>query len=533
MDIINSLTNKFRKYKEDHGIAVDNTDETYEKDVDDIDDDEWDDLYDDIITTADWRKTHIADVSCPSDTYYAEAAEDLRFSLFPLIDRERFSTDFVRNLAIALVAYVEDIKSELGAWDAFRNLYKAKYGHWLPFYDTDHDDYFTDDLNVEDVKYIIWQTMCRDRQYAGSTFSPFSEMQEKLGPMILDILVKIFDEAPVATPMRTAIQRGLRTDDYMGVRKTAYWLSIRCPLLADPGMELEVQEDIDHLETYFMEEDINVPNPGEFADYVTRAEAAWRQEMGPLGIPAAEMVAQMARDYGYQKTAKNLDSFKKATAETFFVNRTDRDFIYADDNAGVDYKIRKDSMMKGTKFHGMTMISSKLVKYGDAWNVNGICIPSYETADRPKTMSMLPGHPAMIKQIEKMIEENDGRQVLYCRDKDAVEKILGVEMQDHPMLSDIKENAVVLLSREKGFNILPNLAGAFTDPENPFYDKEKAEQLSLGVLLMCSIPDDIARHIVNRSLLADAAIYTSQNKQLGHELVQKNLEFLFGFYRSY
>jgi len=61
-----------------------------------------------------------------------------------------------KALACILTAYFEDVISETRLFSTFTRLHKKMYGKALPFYDTTDDDYYDDEINLQDIYFLIW-----------------------------------------------------------------------------------------------------------------------------------------------------------------------------------------------------------------------------------------------------------------------------------------------------------------------------------------------------------------------------------------
>lgn len=480
-----------------------------------------------------WRETHPEGVKSASDKFYADLAEKIRIKLASYLYPPSFPDEFTQFLALAVTAYLEDLKSGVGVWDALRSLYRERYGAWLPFFDTAHDDYFTDDLNVEDIKFIIWQVCSRFGQQKGIFYSPYSQIHDLLGPEILDILVDCYDDAPVSTALADFVTRALRSDDYIRLRTLGLWLNVFNPLVAVPDKPEEllyggadIQADVKRN---------NQQLPDDIGYYQMKAMASWADATGMLGIPTSALLARMARDRGFETTAGHLDSVVKRDISTYAVVRTDRKYVEVADAAQNVYKILKSSF-SAQKFHGIKSLMGQIVRYGDDWNINGMASLSQGEAEISDQEEALHYDAKNLERVGRLIDDNDGRQVICCSSLRQLSKVLQLplQLQDDNLPDDMKDadNYVVVLSREKGYYIIPDYAECISDPKNRLFRKRKAEKRSLDFIAFTNMPDDVAKYVADNHLLSEASFYTSQGGDLGLRTVQDNLRFLFGFYRT-
>ena len=104
-----------------------------------------------------WKLTHPQAISCGSDRYYVKLTNRLIDRLATLRIPNP-PADLIKVTALSVAAYLEDLVNDFGVWNAFRNLYRSIYGSMLPFYNCDHEEYLTDNVNLEDLKFIVWQS---------------------------------------------------------------------------------------------------------------------------------------------------------------------------------------------------------------------------------------------------------------------------------------------------------------------------------------------------------------------------------------
>ena len=187
--------------------------------LDDEDYDDDDDFYDfDMVTPDEWSLTHPANIVCGSDKYYSELANDLCDLIldFKIPMKEPYT--FARELGRVLAAYLEDIVSETKVFSAMRRVCMQRYGYRLPFYYCNHADYMPDHINEEDIRFLIWETVCQTGKEEGKTYSPLAPGWELLAERIFDELNSRYEEAPEALRVTDWLRRSFRKGDYIDIR---------------------------------------------------------------------------------------------------------------------------------------------------------------------------------------------------------------------------------------------------------------------------------------------------------------------------
>ena len=118
----------------------------------------------DFMTITYWRQGHPLLVESASDFYYVTLTRRL-YATIRATEVGRQSTEtWVAETAMTLAYYLEDVVSGLGFWNVFVTKYKALYGKNLPFYNTDGDDYYTDEINVQDVRFLLWMSVQNNKR---------------------------------------------------------------------------------------------------------------------------------------------------------------------------------------------------------------------------------------------------------------------------------------------------------------------------------------------------------------------------------
>lgn len=138
----------------------------------------------------DWIQIHPYRSQQPSDAYFVELANRLREAGTLTVLPEPFH----KRLCLYVAAYLEDVVSELGLWKSFIRKHKQLYGKPLPFYPVP-ESYAEDEINVEDVRFIIWNTW-QKAHYEHPYVNPQDESIREQADRFYEILDKAYKEAP-------------------------------------------------------------------------------------------------------------------------------------------------------------------------------------------------------------------------------------------------------------------------------------------------------------------------------------------------
>lgn len=486
-----------------------------------------------IVRKEEWKYTHPLHLVCGSDDYYASLASSISVALLPVRLPDDAPDGIMHEIAMTCTSYLEDIVSGFGVWNVFRNLYRREYGKWLPFYDCEHDDYLLDNVNIEDVKYIVWQCFCRCGQEIEIVYSPFSEGVEKISKIVYDIIEPAFEEAPEAVRVRDYIRRVIRKGDYFEVRTLAEWLMADSKLISSPNMALSI---IREAEALSRGKDMFTP---EISLYFVRSVKAWSERIGPLGCPASVYLSEMSREFGNDGLAGKLDGLECISVALFRVKDIGKKTIVLEDVSGECYEVEKNSFGKGARFKEVKGYMTSIVKFGAHWLQNGMATgltedPFNDRDNRKEihTMEMMHKNAKSREWLEDIVDRNDGKRIFYCRDMEDVSSILGVPYKGDESQNNDACNFVLMLSKDEGMVLLRDYAQVFKEKGNPFYNKREAKEDSLRLIADGVVPADIGRIIADNKLLPDAELNAAQGKRFGKAIVQDNMAFLFGFFRS-
>lgn len=486
------------------------------------------------LSVSEWTETNPEGITCPADKYYANVANRLLKKLISMpLENEKFNLASRKFMAKTLAAYLEDFVSDLGVWNAFRNAYKDKYGKFLPFFDTSHEEYYTDDINIEDVKFLLWQCWCRVGQHKGVIYSPLSPGMDVVAQEMFDILVEEAENAPAATRVHSYIRDSFRNNDIYKTRDLSFWLCVRFPLFYDPSAQKKLAQDIDDIYDYDIDQEIAI--------YSTKCEYSWDEYFGPLGISSATMVGLLAREYGFEDICDRYSGFIRRPILCYNIIEKKEAELVLEDFFGDRFEMPKDSVRKGTPLHIAKGIRCALVKVGDKWLADGLVAV---TPNSFTELQMQKGITAEVynqsgknrENTVRVIEAHGGQRVYCLKKMKDIEDLLGEEFgkvqMSNPIDSKIFKDIAVLLSDTGTKTIIPEGARYFPLPGNKLFKKKDAEKYSSSVFINDTVEDDVAQYIADNNLLPYAQIYTSQGGDTGLKIVQENLQFLSGFYRT-
>ena len=107
------------------------------------------------IYPAEWRKMHPDGMRADSDQYFAGIANSVAQILAHSgIDDAFPDGEALRDAAMILTGYFEDICTGLGLWKTVVATCQMRYGKPLPFHST--TEYYPGEPNLQDVQLLLW-----------------------------------------------------------------------------------------------------------------------------------------------------------------------------------------------------------------------------------------------------------------------------------------------------------------------------------------------------------------------------------------
>jgi hypothetical protein len=182
-----------------------------------------------------------------SDKFYYVLAQHLA-RLWDNSHRFINLSDDVRvDVVLNVIGYYQDVVADAGIWRSFTMLHQQMYGTTLPFYPRS-DDYIDYELNLDDVRFIIWYTIEGESNENG-LLSPFDKNIEFLAKLFFNTLDEVYEDAPTPAGYNDITSVDLDDEeDRERIYKLTFWLfwnSYFMPPAAKVAMNYAVKETHD------------------------------------------------------------------------------------------------------------------------------------------------------------------------------------------------------------------------------------------------------------------------------------------------
>ncbi len=466
------------------------------------------------------------------DEYYARLSDkilsvldDYASDLCPLDEHREFT-------AVMVAMYFEDVVSGTKIWQSFTEEYMSRYGRYLPFYKVD-DDYCHDEINVEDVMFLLWHRFQQAGMFndEAAIYNPEHPVIKSVAERVMDILEEEYLTAPENERYVEWMEDiCFDPEDMFDARDILRWFHKNCYLFMDNFFYLEYLVD-------YILENCDDDDPLDVVQKLYRVEANYVMTSRDnfLSLTTAEWTSRILSHHNVD--CRLLDDIKVNPCDVFELGdvREDTfDLIRYKDKArfvvsceSVDIKAIKDGCSKNTKSY----IACDLLSYGGAWWINGVVSKVSEETAR-NSVKLDKEEKKNAEKKKKFLEITGGEPIAIISEMDtlkAIVKSVGEELYNEDLLNEKKPLVVMYADEKKGFRYISDLYYCICSPDNPYYNKKMAELEAVYMLYCDDISYGLVRALWDKGCLSDIMIDDSQGVEYGKRFFAENADFLFPY----
>ncbi|MBR6417597.1 MAG: DUF3843 family protein [Bacteroidales bacterium] len=480
------------------------------------------------ITQMEWKKFHPTSVSMDTDVYYTSLANKVYKVLgFSHVAAYLNDDSKIRDLALRLTAWFEDICSNLGFWRTFNTVCKQRYGKPIPFYDT--EDYMEGEPNLQDVRFLIWDFI---QSHNETTFTnPENDGLAMTAMAVFMIFDDQYETAPETDELNEIMTSCAFEDDYWFFREMCEWfvknsyLSLRCQLMNKRDMKVNPDD--------------YGPITKEQYDYLKEIDLTFLDCNNILAMPSYQWLSQVS---GFRIDV-DISLFMPRTYRLDRVLEETCEFI--DVQNGNAVSVQRDSF---NPFFN-NIISGKtselfllgLIKYNDCYYQIGLMLSDEEKnfdtfleQQREKDM-----RKELAEQAHKLFVEKMGsRRFFYCKVGEIRERfyknLLNQYINDDSEASlidyldcGLDVPVAICSSPTRGLVFLKYIPQSICDPDNPFYDKETACNKAHEILFLVDhIEYEHICYLLDHNMLPDAKLNSILGDEHGRKLLHDNAQYI-------
>lgn len=470
------------------------------------------------------KNCHPKGMQSATDTDYARIATEVATAMA----KEKVDdipVNGIRQMALNITMYFEDVIAGAGIWHGFTSKVKEMYGRQLPFYDIDEENYFDDEPNIEDVKFIVWYTMLE--VHHGKIGNPENPILERLAIAAYNVLEQHYETVPVNESLKDYFQNPQFIDDFYKQRDALKWLYFSCYLTYIPRAI-----DFIYDRARQMAEAVHCPMDAAF--YQVECLLAYTGKIGPLRLKPQEWMAAILRANGNDEAAQKVENQRQMDYRMYKIESTDDDrSMTFRDITGETFTVTADELNHPqNECYQRKGIVASFVEYDGAWHLNGGSSFGDDLKMFDEMAVDYEGHKNLQKAYDDMIKESKDTRLFYFADAAELKAFL---LKHLPADENVEKNFqlpadqehIVLYVPEKStedLQIFPDGALCVKDERNPYYNEKWSRNQALNFVL--SISPEVQSCLISQHFLPDATINSSKGLERGNEIVQQNFDFL-------
>ena len=528
-----------------------------------------------------WLLFHPYRTPAPSDFYYLRLCnetyglmeEDAHFESAGFLAREE-----VENLACFIVCYFEDVISGPGLWQAFTTQVNELYGTCLPFYDLDPDDYYPDEINIEDISFLIWYFISMT-QYDENIINPEVFEWSDLSDRIFEIFEREYELAPENPSLKEHYKVSPGEENFFVMKEKLRWIMLDSWLLHFQGKELvemineesryqnedsELEENLDMylydtIDSYIFSTCTNLlaKQGKDWLAYVQGKDHPLFEEI--LGISGKKsgyylfmgsendklLFQHIASEKVLKVTAKSVDlpkDLEKGKSISFagFVRWKD-EWWFSGTTASWEYDVDLISKEKNSETNRMLFGEDPVLKK----KKNKELYASFLKFNNGKPIAFVESEEKAGSFIrDYLVFHNESLDIPASEKREGRERILKNELLMRPArgseLGDIESvPGMIFFNRESGIQMAFGLNDLVPDPDNTSYSEDATDDVSdnesdtesgheaMRLLYSSYISGDWMHYLVNNYDIPELDF----PGEGGRELLMDNLDFMMRFWK--
>lgn len=482
------------------------------------------------IYPAEWLRNKPYKKLSDADTYYSDLSTKILgvIKASPVMEVLIKDRNWPKKISMTIAGLLEDLISDIGVWKLVLSENMKRYGKPIPFYDTSY--YVDGEINPQDVKLIIWD-FCQ-RRTLGTVINPENVGICETAESVYALLDGEWETAPENEALKNAVTKKTAAKDYWVARELLSWVSEGCFL------NHRFEEDLlSGIESYKTEEVLDK----EHYTYLQRMAQmfSWRENLVCLRPQQILSAICGCDEQGVLEKCRMEPilpySYKGYDSQYLHLRRfaDEKDF-----NVELSSFSSTDSFVQLFKQSPMTYCN--LVNWGSKWYQCGIMFPCFRApSDKTNYMNRL--ELGYISDGAKKIYETlrglfPDKNIIFYKNYFEASSFLnktfeGKYILQEPPTLDKQEPVAIFPSPRGGIMSLTGYVQCIASPDNPYYDKEVANEYALKLMLDTNLmPYDLVSVLINDGLLPDAKLTSRESEEHGRKLLQDNIFFITDYF---
>ncbi len=487
----------------------------------------------------DWLLLHPYTQADETDFYYTKIANKVYETLMYSKLANAFPTDAnMRYTSLCLTAWFEDVISQTNIWHTFTAECKKNYGYYLPFFELTEDNYVPEEINVQDVRYLLWHHVQWFHR-ADTVMNPENPDFETVAETIYKIFDTEYEQAPANDRLKKFLYAPMKDTDFSHYRDVLEWFHYKSYFNIE-------SEGAYYMEAQKIQQDKNIqPGYKPAALYDVRVQLLLVGRGDPLSYTTMEWLSKLYADKPELHLAKN--AFVEKGHYFLYIGEDEKDLQVKDifgEDPNRELTIHKKSIdeksLKGKK-PGQTLLSCTLIRFGSDCYQFGMLVAQDYT---PALHDQIAGQQKVEKEAKayylrlfhNFMEATGGKFFHYCFNKEEAKKFadeqIKVDKDKQPELPEIFDKGCVMIgSPETGVELQPYLLPCMKDADNKAYDEKVAKENAAAFLLNPQLVSyEAACLLEDLGLLPDATLQSPLDEAHNKAFFDKYKHFLTDYY---
>lgn len=433
----------------------------------------------------------------------------------------------LKLITVNLTLYYEDVMADAGVWRGFTNKMHEMYGKYLPFYSINDKEYLQDEPSLEDVKFVVWNTLVNTRSLQGRIVNPETPAVESIAEAAYRLMDEWFEEIPINEELKAYFEKADFMDDYYLQRDVLKWLTYDCYLTYVPDAEDLINSDAEHY--------AEILNDDHAGAYVSESQIPYTHRIGPLALIAQQWLSLILVAHGNEEKAQWAANQEYVMFEILKVIESDANKgMKLETPKGMQFFITCEGLNNpGSNFYDSKTVIGSFVKYNGEWNANADHAASQSGLD---IFEQLQDHARSMKQPEmkqydELLKKSKGNPFFYFESLPALRAFMKEYLKiPEEMASKLdapgteKDIVLTVFGKDKPVGLIRGGAKCLKDERNPYYDKEYAKKHAFEIAL--NMPREFLEYAMEHDMLPDAALNSIRGEERGRKLVHENYDFL-------
>ncbi|MBQ7061863.1 MAG: DUF3843 family protein [Bacteroidales bacterium] len=475
----------------------------------------------------DWREMHPEGMRADSDQYFTGIANRVANILAHSdIDDAFTDSDELRDAAMRLTAYFEDICTGIGFWKTLNDTCCKRYGKLLPFYDT--SDYAPAEPNVQDVQLLLWDIIQSNDD--NRFINPENPGIVFAANDIYGIFDREYETADDTPELVDYLHDPAITTDFWQMRKRLEWIFTRSYINLRGRIDfegaLEEIEDIRHFE----EEAYIHYTHHLFSDRHNLAILTPAEWLSVLSGQRVDIDTSIFYNRCYEVTAIETESLRV------------RDLVNGIELSVENYSFEERWIKKFRLDKSNNKLLMGLVRWNDKYYQCGsmLEIPSTSLDGILEQVRQRDYKESLMASNEEQFRKaSGGESIVFLKGMKQLEEFYAQKMrvpltgdfltQMRDTVRECTEDGMVALmgTPDEGILIITGYVPAIKHKNNPFYDPDYARKQGQGLLMNPMAVDYSAVcTMIDQGMLSDIAINSLRGPEYGHMFLQNNIQYV-------